>query len=73
MAEFLERWWRDQETTPPTFVTDFIQRHRGSAPPPAAPVFGTAVADEDMRAARLALLVMRGALFGSTRSMLSSS
>lgn len=62
MIEFLEEWWSGQTRPMPSFVRDFIARHRASAPPAAVPSIGGVLEPEDLEAARIALLVMRGGL-----------
>ncbi len=62
MTEHLAEWWESRGQPVPDFVTEFIERHRASAPPLAAPVLDVAALPEELQAARLVLLVMRGAM-----------
>jgi protein-arginine kinase activator protein McsA len=62
MSEHLAEWWESRGQPVPDFVTEFIERHRASAPPLAAPVPDGEATPEELQAARLALLLMRGAI-----------
>lgn len=62
MTEHLAEWWERRGQPVPDFVTEFIARHRASAPPLAAPVGDGEAMPEELQAARLALLLMRGAV-----------
>ncbi|HXY32249.1 MAG TPA: hypothetical protein VEI06_16195 [Gemmatimonadaceae bacterium] len=61
-AEFLEEWSVDKGEPLNAVVAAFIERHRHSAPPLAAPAPDVRPEQADLQAARLALLVMRAAL-----------
>lgn len=62
MIEFLEEWWSEQARPMPSHVSEFIARHRASALAPAVSSIEGTLEPEDLEAARIALLVMRGAL-----------
>ncbi len=62
LAEHVAEWWESRGQPVPDFVTEFIARHRVSAPPLAAPVRDGEAMPEELQAARLALLLMRGAV-----------
>jgi hypothetical protein len=64
MTVFLEQMWSNLTRPMPAFITEFISRHAELAPPLAKPVVEGAETTADMQAARIALLVMRGALGG---------
>jgi protein-arginine kinase activator protein McsA len=60
MTEHLAEWWESRGQPVPDFVTEFIARHRVSVPSLAVPVRDGDVMPEELQAARLALLLMRG-------------
>ncbi|HEY9429440.1 MAG TPA: hypothetical protein VIR34_19935 [Gemmatimonadaceae bacterium] len=62
MTEHLAEWWESRGQPVPDFVTEFVARHRASAPPLAEPAIDVAALPEELQAARLALLLMRGAV-----------
>ncbi len=62
MTEHLAEWWESRGQPVPDFVAEFIERHRASAPPLAVPVLDGEAKPEELQAARLALLLMRGAI-----------
>ncbi len=65
-VEMLDSWWAGVGEPMPPALAEIVARHRASVPPPSTPASAGASA-EDARVARLALVIMRGALCQQSR------